>query len=181
MEKSRDLTVDLEVDLGFSQLGLQLLSNPCKTHKNQSKRLSPERSRGIVTDASIRGSTFLLDREFLSTGKKEWSASSCTTLVPRSRSKTEASICLVFRLDGSLKRPDWDFIKLKKNSQCCFFWKLGIIPHGKYIFFHNDKFLCCSPKNEKNIKADKCYTTQFKNIITINQKHQPHSILSRTS
>lgn len=133
-EESRgDLTVDLEVDFSFSQLGLQLLSNPCKTHKNQSKRLSPERSSGAATDPSIRGSTSLLDREFLSTGKKEWSASSCTTLVPRSRSKTEASICL--RPDGSLKRPNWDMVKLKKNLPCTFF-------HANYVYFHIVKVFC---------------------------------------
>lgn len=100
--KSRgDLTVDLGADLGFSQLGLQLLSKAWKMDKSLSKRLSPGRSNKEVTQASMEDSASHFNALGLG-GGRERSASSYTTREPSKRSMIEASACLMFRADGSL-------------------------------------------------------------------------------
>lgn len=90
------------VDL--NQFGWQLLKSPCKTNNNSSKRLSLDESVKEAEAASAEESDSLLVKE-LCKGVKDGSVSSCTTLFPRRRNITEASPCLMFRADGSLRYP----------------------------------------------------------------------------
>jgi hypothetical protein len=92
-----------EKGFNLSQLGGLLLNKPCKINNSRSKRPSTEES----TKAASKGdSASFFDREEC-VALNKMLASSNTIRLPSSRRITEASVCLMFRTEGSLQKYIW--------------------------------------------------------------------------
>uniref|UniRef100_A0A7C9AJW7 Uncharacterized protein n=1 Tax=Opuntia streptacantha TaxID=393608 RepID=A0A7C9AJW7_OPUST len=86
-------------DFDLSQLAGEVLSKACKTSSNQSNTFFPDKSRETAALVSICNSASF--NEDPRPGLRVESMSSYTTLLPRRRSMTDASVNLELRPDGS--------------------------------------------------------------------------------